>query len=58
MDSIVRQGDAFFLHTCWGPPQRLYLVKGNPLLTKGVLAAVAWLKAHPEMRMRIVGALP
>lgn len=56
MNSVVRKGSAFYLHSCWGPPKRLEPRRDNPLLTPDVLRAVVWLRRHPGERICRVGA--
>ena len=56
MNSVVRKGSAFYLHSCWGAPLRLEPRRDNPLLTPDVLRAVVWLRRHPGVRICTVGA--
>jgi len=57
MNSVVRKGSAFYLHSCWGPPKRLEPSRDNPLLTPDVLRAVVWLRRNPQARMCTVSAV-
>lgn len=56
MNSVVRKGGAFYLHSCWGPPVWLEPRRDNRLLTPDVLRAVVWLRRHPNARICTVGA--
>lgn len=56
MNSVVRKGANYYLHSCWGPPQLLQPRRDNPLLTPDVLRAILWLRRHPGVRMRTVAA--
>lgn len=58
MNTVRREGGAFYLDSCWAPPKRLVARRDNPLLTPDVLRAVIWLRRHPKARTCTVSGEP